>query len=326
MTTATVTDRDRAVWRSLALMGRRLALAAEQRLQAEAGVSAPDFEILQALAAAPEHRARPVELGEMLSWEKSRISHHVTRMENRGLVERVECETDQRGTWVGITGAGRDALRQAVPVYEDVIRASLVDHLDREQVDALTAAALAVVRASEPEACAAELDSLEAPGGADRPYPTARVGVLSRKMTWPSTVRHSSATCRGLARDRSPRGRPLDGDMDGGERGDWTSRKTTMSSNPATATSSGTRRPAARRADMAPIAITSLTANTHPGNVPVLIMRFAASYPPSREKSARKIRSACRSKPFSLSPVRNPSTRSVDVPYDGGDAITAKSR
>jgi DNA-binding MarR family transcriptional regulator len=161
MTPPTVTQRERAAWRSVALMGRRLAVAAEQRLQAEAGVSVPDFEILQALAAAPSHRARPVELGEMLSWEKSRISHHVTRMAARGLVERVECDTDQRGTWVGITDAGREALRQAVPVHEGVIRAALIDPLDPAQVDAIAAAALAVVRANEPGSCAAEVDRLE---------------------------------------------------------------------------------------------------------------------------------------------------------------------
>lgn len=156
-----MTERERAVWRSLALMGRRLAYATEQRLQAEAGISASDFDILQALAAAPSSRARPVELGAMLSWEKSRISHHVTRMEARGLVERVVCETDQRGTWVGITGAGREALRQAIPVHEDVIRTALIDHLDPAQADVVAAAALAVVRANGPGACEAEVERLE---------------------------------------------------------------------------------------------------------------------------------------------------------------------
>ncbi len=157
--------RDRAVWRALALMGRRLAAALESRLQDEAGISAPDFEILQALSADARNRLRPVELGEMLSWEKSRISHHVSRMEARGLVERVECETDQRGTWIAATAAGRAALDQAAPAYDDVVREALTRHLDDDQATALTEAALAVVRANGTGACDADVERIEREAG-----------------------------------------------------------------------------------------------------------------------------------------------------------------
>ena len=47
---------------------------------------------------APERRMRPGALGESIGWEKSRLSHQLTRMATRGLVERIECDTDARGS------------------------------------------------------------------------------------------------------------------------------------------------------------------------------------------------------------------------------------
>lgn len=61
----------------------------------------------------------------MLAWEKSRISHQVGRMERKGLIERFNCADDLRGTWVGLTDAGADAIASATPAYDAAIRAQL---------------------------------------------------------------------------------------------------------------------------------------------------------------------------------------------------------
>lgn len=116
---------DITLFRAMTLVARQLTVSVEHRLQTEAGISLPEFEILSALAAAPDHRARAGALGQMLAWEKSRISHQVGRMERKGLIERFSCADDMRGTWVGLTGAGAAAIASATPAYEGAIQSQL---------------------------------------------------------------------------------------------------------------------------------------------------------------------------------------------------------
>jgi len=52
--------------------------------RADAGLSLGDFDVLVALSEAPGQRLRAFELAAVLEWEKSRLSHHVRRMEQRG--------------------------------------------------------------------------------------------------------------------------------------------------------------------------------------------------------------------------------------------------
>ncbi|WP_062520407.1 MarR family winged helix-turn-helix transcriptional regulator [Demequina silvatica] len=152
--------RDLALWRALALMGRRLVMGLEQRLQSAVGISVPDLDILMALDASPEGRLRAGELGEMLGWEKSRISHHVSRMESRALVRRVTCAEDHRGTWVEMGDQGRGALDAALPVFADHLKTSLVDVVPGEEAEAFGRVALRVLDASPATSCQAEIDRL----------------------------------------------------------------------------------------------------------------------------------------------------------------------
>jgi len=116
---------DITLFRAFTLVARQLTVVVEHRLQVEAGISLPEFEILSALAAAPDNRARAGALGQMLAWEKSRISHQVGRMERKGLIQRFSCADDLRGTWVGLTDAGAGAIASATPAYEAAVRSEL---------------------------------------------------------------------------------------------------------------------------------------------------------------------------------------------------------
>jgi DNA-binding MarR family transcriptional regulator len=110
------------MWRGFVAMRRSLDRALEQRLQSDAGISAADFDVLASLACAEDLRLRAGALAGALGWEKSRISHQVSRMAARGLVERAECPSDARGTWVVLSESGAEALDAARPGYADVLR------------------------------------------------------------------------------------------------------------------------------------------------------------------------------------------------------------
>ena len=142
-------EQEARAWRQFILMTSRLRRSLGVELQRDSGLSDGDFEVLVVLSESEGERLRPSELGAAMQWEKSRLSHHLTRMEQRGLVKRLPCRTDNRGALVAMTPAGRRALERAAPMH--------VEHVRRVFVDALTPAQLASL-AEISEAVLAKLD------------------------------------------------------------------------------------------------------------------------------------------------------------------------
>lgn len=103
------------------------------------GLSEGDFGVLDRLVQFGEGRLRQQELADSMDWDKSRLSHHLTRMEKRGLVLRKPLDSD-RGVQVSITAAGRSALDEALPIVSGAIRKHFLDQLtpqDRESITRL---------------------------------------------------------------------------------------------------------------------------------------------------------------------------------------------
>jgi DNA-binding MarR family transcriptional regulator len=76
---------------------------------------------------------RILPLANALGWERSRLSHHIKRMEGRGLVEREECHDDGRGAFVVLTSTGRDAIERAAPGHVRTVRDVVFDSLTDEE-------------------------------------------------------------------------------------------------------------------------------------------------------------------------------------------------
>ncbi|MFC0006778.1 MarR family winged helix-turn-helix transcriptional regulator [Micromonospora siamensis] len=129
-------DEQRA-WRAYLRMQAQLTARLGRQLQADAGLSLADYEVLVQLTDAADGRLRPFELQRCLQWEQSRLSHHLARMQRRGLVERQECAQDARGAFVAVTEAGRAAIEAAAPGHVATVRRLFLDHLDRDQLRAL---------------------------------------------------------------------------------------------------------------------------------------------------------------------------------------------
>ena len=126
-----------ALWRDFAVMHNELARELDRRLQRDAGISQGDYAVMLTLFNAPDRRLRPGALGEEIGWEKSRLSHQLTRMVSRGLVERVECDTDGRGTFVVLTRAGRRALLASMRDHALAIRTLFLDLLEPDEKRAI---------------------------------------------------------------------------------------------------------------------------------------------------------------------------------------------
>ena len=85
------------------------------RSAARCGLSGADYTVLVPLSEAPGGLLRARELGSEILWDRSRLSHHLSRMEKRGLVVREECVEDARGAMVRLTEAGRAAIEAPPP-------------------------------------------------------------------------------------------------------------------------------------------------------------------------------------------------------------------
>ena len=147
--------REQRAWRGFVLLQHRLTPRIAHDLQRETGLSAADYEVLVQLSEAPGARLRAFELGGLTQWEKSRLSHHITRMVDRGLVRRESCPTDSRGAFVVMTAAGHKAIEAAAPRHVEHVRRWFIDSLTPEQLDALADISDAVLAKldDEPESC-----------------------------------------------------------------------------------------------------------------------------------------------------------------------------
>ena len=109
----------------------------ERDLTHETGISHAYYEILVQLSEAPGRMLRMSQLAERSLSSRSRLSHAVSRLEERGWVRRQVCEDDGRGQLAVLTDEGFAALEAAAPVHVEGVRTHLFDQLTPEQVVAL---------------------------------------------------------------------------------------------------------------------------------------------------------------------------------------------
>lgn len=149
--TAWLDEREERAWRALQFMQMRLEARLARQLATDSSLSYPDYLVLVALSDHPEGRLRLFQLGDVLGWEKSRLSHQVRRMASRGLVERERCDSDRRGAYVLLTAAGRREIDAAAPGHVAAVRRLFVDVLTAEELKVVCDAAEAVLRQLEIE-------------------------------------------------------------------------------------------------------------------------------------------------------------------------------
>lgn len=127
-------DDEQHMWRQWMGLDAELLATLNRELQADAGLSNPDYQVLVVLTDTAEGRIRVSDLAASLQWERSRVSHHVVRMEKRQLVSRLGCPDDGRGAFVRITETGRAAIARAAPGHVRAVRRLVFDALTADEV------------------------------------------------------------------------------------------------------------------------------------------------------------------------------------------------
>ena len=142
-------EREQRAWRSLQSMQLQLAAELARQLAPESDLSLQDYGVLVVLTEQADGRMRLFELARELGWEKSRLSHHVARMAERGLVTKEKCAADRRGAYVVVTRQGRKAIEAAAPGHVAAVRRLFVDRLTPAQLDTVAEVAETVLAALE---------------------------------------------------------------------------------------------------------------------------------------------------------------------------------
>jgi DNA-binding MarR family transcriptional regulator len=132
-------------WRSVLRMHAQLTAALAQALKTDSDMSISDYEVLAILSEAPNGTLRARDLRRELQWEKSRLAHHIRRMEQRGYVRRDACTDDVRAPNISITELGLSTIRAAAPAHVAHVRQLFFDALTPTQLRAMRKAADAVL-------------------------------------------------------------------------------------------------------------------------------------------------------------------------------------
>jgi DNA-binding MarR family transcriptional regulator len=143
---------EQRAWRSLLAAHRRLLQRLDAELEAAQGMSVADYGVLVELSEAPEGSMRMSDLAERLLLSPSGLTRRLDTLVDSGLVARVRCRTDRRGSFAVLTDAGRARLEQAAPDHVAQVRRHFVERLSRAQLQQL-ADALDAVSSGDGEVC-----------------------------------------------------------------------------------------------------------------------------------------------------------------------------
>ncbi|WP_380175752.1 MarR family winged helix-turn-helix transcriptional regulator [Kineococcus sp. DHX-1] len=130
-------DEEQVTWRTFLSATQLLLDRFDRQLQRDSGILLTYYEMLVRLSEAPDRSLRMSELAESSLASRSRVSHAVARMEERGWIRREACPTDGRGYLAVLTDEGLEALAAAAPGHVETVRTTLFDRLTDEQLQQL---------------------------------------------------------------------------------------------------------------------------------------------------------------------------------------------
>jgi DNA-binding MarR family transcriptional regulator len=146
-----LSDDEQRAWRAYIESTKVLFDALDRQLQRDANMPHTYYEILVALSETEGRALRMSELAERTLSSRSRLSHAVARLEERGWVQREDCPTDRRGQIARLTETGFGVLADAAPGHVSAVRDYVIDVLTDEQLRHLTAIGTAIIaKVSDP--------------------------------------------------------------------------------------------------------------------------------------------------------------------------------
>jgi DNA-binding MarR family transcriptional regulator len=132
-----LTDDELQSWLKLAGVMLKLNPALDSQLQRDSDLTHFGYLCLAMLSEKPDRMHTMSSLAGRTNASLSRLSHVITKLESRGLVERLPCAESRRVTMVHLTDQGYDVLVEAAPGHVETVRSLVYDGLSKEDVEAL---------------------------------------------------------------------------------------------------------------------------------------------------------------------------------------------
>jgi len=143
---AELTSGEASTWRLIQRLSELATGVVEHQIRSAADLSTAEFEVLRCLVSAPDRQLRQNELAALLDWDKSRLSHQLTRMQQRELIER---QKSGRVHAVEVTRMGVQKFDLADNAHRGAVRALLQEHLSSAEREALERTAAEATAAAE---------------------------------------------------------------------------------------------------------------------------------------------------------------------------------
>lgn len=143
-----LSDEEQKIWRSYLFATAHVNHVIDADLRKD-GLDIAEYNILVNLSEAPEHKLRMSQLADDVVHSRSRLTHTVSRLEQRGLVVREACQDDGRGILARLTPAGLEKLDETAPNHVATVRRVLVDTMSKDEFRALGRAMAAIMAAVE---------------------------------------------------------------------------------------------------------------------------------------------------------------------------------
>jgi DNA-binding MarR family transcriptional regulator len=140
-------EEEQQTWRAFLGATRLVFEQLDRELQRDSAIPHGYYEILVRLSEAPDRSLRMSALADRSQSSRSRLSHAVARLEDKGWVKRDSCLEDKRGQVARLTDEGFAALAAAAPAHVEGVRAHVFDPLTPTQVRQLREISSALVDA-----------------------------------------------------------------------------------------------------------------------------------------------------------------------------------
>jgi DNA-binding MarR family transcriptional regulator len=132
MSTKPLLPQELRVWHAFKIMSDEVMSRVGKDLTEGARLSGADFGVLSRLAGIGKGEMRQQDLARTMGWDKSRLSHQLTRMQKRKLIDRHDGEN--RIVLIKLTKLGENALAAARPIHAESVRRNLLSRLSPEQI------------------------------------------------------------------------------------------------------------------------------------------------------------------------------------------------
>ncbi|MFE7357817.1 MarR family winged helix-turn-helix transcriptional regulator [Streptomyces sp. NPDC057543] len=127
-------------WCALSLLHGKIESHLERALQAGHGLSVREYSLLDVLGRQHDGEGGHLQMKQVADsvvLSQSATTRLVTRLEDRGLLERYLCPTDRRGIYTDVTEAGLKLLGEARPTNEAALRAALQEAAEDPRLEPL---------------------------------------------------------------------------------------------------------------------------------------------------------------------------------------------